>query len=148
MSSSSILNVDACRDTSSAEHELVHYCTDARLTSVVSALSMACAEIAHVLRNDSSGSGGVEAIGSHNRFGDAQLKIDVSSQEIVMKHIVACGAVATASSEECPMEEAVLHNDLGSVFAVSFDPLDGSSIVDCNWSVGTIVSLLLLVYIL
>lgn len=114
-------------------------CANKRLRSVVSALLSACSEIADVLRNEAPERGASRAVGSMNSFGDAQLQIDVSSQEIVMRHLRACGAVATVSSEESPVEESLPHDDHSETFAVSFDPLDGSSIVDCNWSVGTIV---------
>lgn len=42
--------------------------------------------------------------------------------------------VATASSEETPTEDPMG----GEGFSVAFDPLDGSSIIDTNFAVGTI----------
>lgn len=44
------------------------------------------------------------------------------------------GVVATASSEETPTEDPMG----GEGFSVAFDPLDGSSIIDTNFAVGTI----------
>lgn len=42
--------------------------------------------------------------------------------------------VATASSEETPTEDPMG----GEGYSVAFDPLDGSSIIDTNFAVGTI----------
>ena len=48
----------------------------------------------------------------------------------------ASGAVSTASSEETPTEDALGPPGLG--YSVAFDPLDGSSVIDTNFAVGTI----------
>jgi len=69
-----------------------------------------------------------------NQFGDKQLKIDVLSDEIMFKHLKASKKVKYALSEE----EPELHDMSGEQFIVTFDPLDGSSIIDVNWAVGTI----------
>lgn len=75
---------------------------------------------------------------THNVFGDQQLELDVTADTILMDALRLCGAVHTASSEETPVE--VLMNE-GGRLSVAFDPLDGSSIVACNWAVGTIVGI-------
>jgi len=69
-----------------------------------------------------------------NHFGDKQLKIDVLSDEIMFKHLKESKKVKYALSEE----EPELHEMDGEHFIVTFDPLDGSSIIDVNWAVGTI----------
>ena len=52
----------------------------------------------------------------------------------MMTSLRASGVVHVAASEENPVEI-----DCGGAgFSVSFDPLDGSSIVDANFAVGTI----------
>ena len=52
-----------------------------------------------------------------------------------MTNLRESGLVKIAASEENPIE-----TDCGGTgFSVAFDPLDGSSIVDANFSVGTIV---------
>lgn len=48
---------------------------------------------------------------------------------------MASGVVASAASEESP-EKTVL-NENGSYY-VTFDPIDGSSVIDTNFSVGSI----------
>lgn len=72
--------------------------------------------------------------GTTNTFGDKQLAADVISDGIVFEALRESGAVATASSEETTDQKHLG----GSGYSCSFDPLDGSSIVDANWAVGSI----------
>jgi sedoheptulose-bisphosphatase len=75
-----------------------------------------------------------EALGSTNYFGDEQLAADMEANNLIVHHLRVSGLVATISSEEDPVEI-----DLGGEqFSVGFDPLDGSSIVDANFAVGSI----------
>ncbi|KAK6863539.1 hypothetical protein PG995_000067 [Apiospora arundinis] len=115
-------------------------------TSVLPALVDAVADISRILRASSS----VSQVGTANAFGDDQLNVDVSSEEAVRKALDSCSAVVTASSEEDPVEKptgcrpewppAHAEDDAREeLYSVAFDPLDGSSIIAPNWSVGTIL---------
>jgi len=73
--------------------------------------------------------------GSMNSFGEEQLKLDVLSDRICFAELEKSGVIAVAGSEE-QSEEKVLTE--GGEFSASFDPLDGSSLVDVNLAVGTI----------
>ncbi|KAK2071292.1 hypothetical protein P8C59_005728 [Phyllachora maydis] len=86
--------------------------------------------------------------GTANAFGDEQLNVDVDCEAIIRAGLaLSCPAVATASSEEDPVETPVRpagapgrdRRDGPEVYTVAFDPLDGSSIITANWTVGTIV---------
>ena len=109
-------------------------------TSVLPALIHAISEVAAVLRASSH----VAAVGSSNAFGDDQLNVDVLTENIVRAALARCPSIATASSEEDP-EEKLVHaggrepSRTGELYTVAFDPLDGSSIIAANWSVGTII---------
>lgn len=76
-------------------------------------------------------------IGHSNHFGDKQLKIDVMADEIIFMNLRNSKLVKYALSEEKP--ELVSMG--GEQFIVTFDPLDGSSIIDVNWAVGTIYAI-------
>ncbi|CAN0572210.1 unnamed protein product [Ectocarpus sp. 12 AP-2014] len=69
-----------------------------------------------------------------NEFGDEQLAIDVLANNVIFENLKASGCCATASSEETPVEDPMG----GEGYSVAFDPLDGSSIIDTNFAVGTI----------
>jgi sedoheptulose-bisphosphatase len=106
-----------------------------QLASVVLALAESCADIAAVLRAADS----VEAVGSQNPFGDAQLAADLRAHDILVGKLSATGIVATVSSEESPVETSVPQFRPGaSAYSVCFDPCDGSSVYDANFAVGTI----------
>lgn len=79
--------------------------------------------------------GGAVAAGSVNEFGDAQLALDLAAERAITDALRGVESVAVIASEECPEEQFL--NEGGS-YSVAFDPLDGSSIVGCNWAVGSI----------
>ena len=74
--------------------------------------------------------------GSANTFGDAQLSVDVIADEIMWEVCKSSETVAYGASEEEP--EVVACAPDGE-YTICWDPLDGSSIVDNNWAVGTII---------
>jgi len=69
-----------------------------------------------------------------NVHGERQLEMDVQADKIVTDSLCQCSCVAQIASEE--QECAVRLN--GDKFCVVFDPLDGSSLVDANMSIGSI----------
>lgn len=78
-----------------------------------------------------------EQVGTQNAFGDNQLDVDVKTDEVLFNALKASGLVKVASSEENPVEVPCG----GSGYCVGFDPLDGSSIYDANFAVGTIMGI-------
>lgn len=110
-----------------------------RLAVVAEALADACAQIAGVLRGGAETGGGTDTVGSSNAFGDEQLEADLRADAVIVDALRRCRAVATVSSEEKPSELAIGNDSDSELYSVAFDPLDGSSIVDVNWAVGTIV---------
>jgi fructose-1,6-bisphosphatase I len=78
--------------------------------------------------------------GTSNLYGEEQLALDVLSDRIIRKRLVHSGVVCNAVSEE--MDE-ILHitSNSDGLYSVAYDPLDGSSLVDVNLAVGTIVSI-------
>lgn len=113
--------------------------------SVIPAVLDAVGEIAKALQKSHR----VALAGTANTFGDDQLNVDVAAEEILRRTFAAkCASVVTASSEEDPVERAVDHSAAAGAdptpataerYAVAFDPLDGSSIIAPNWTVGTIL---------
>jgi len=71
-----------------------------------------------------------------NDFGDDQLAVDVLADKLLFEALRYSGVVASASSEE--QSDVVPMGGPDDGFSVAFDPLDGSSIIDTNFSVGTI----------
>ncbi|HKZ16435.1 MAG TPA: class 1 fructose-bisphosphatase [Geobacteraceae bacterium] len=78
--------------------------------------------------------------GTSNLYGEEQLALDVLSDRIIRKRLVHSGVVCNVASEE--MDEILqIGTNSEGLFSVAYDPLDGSSLVDVNLAVGTIVSI-------
>lgn len=75
--------------------------------------------------------------GEVNSTGDDQKKLDVMSNDMMINALVNSGVCAVLVSEENDEPIIVPQNKAGK-YCVAFDPLDGSSNIDCNVSVGTI----------
>lgn len=110
-------------------------------TSVLPCLLRAISNVSLTLQESQH----VAMAGSSNKFGDDQLNVDVTAEEALRVALAQCPSVATASSEEDPVETSVIHGQSGVAtdekYTVAFDPLDGSSIIAPNWTVGTIVGI-------
>jgi sedoheptulose-bisphosphatase len=84
----------------------------------------------------------VTQVGTANAFGDDQLNVDVLAEEAIRKTIDSCPSIVTASSEEDPVEKSSKSGEQEKeLYTLGFDPLDGSSIIAPNWSVGTIIGI-------
>lgn len=77
--------------------------------------------------------------GEVNSTGDDQKKLDVMSNDMMINALVNSGVCSVLVSEENEEPIIVPPNKAGK-YCVAFDPLDGSSNIDCNVSVGTIFS--------
>ncbi|MFN3875721.1 MAG: class 1 fructose-bisphosphatase [Flavobacteriales bacterium] len=78
------------------------------------------------------------AAGGENVQGEQQMKLDVYANNLFMRMMRTQGAVCAVASEE---NEDIVHFDNGGKYVVAMDPLDGSSNIDVNVSIGTIFSI-------
>lgn len=76
--------------------------------------------------------------GTSNLYGEDQLALDVLSDRILRKRLIHSGVVANILSEET---SEIIEVDPRGKYSVAYDPLDGSSLVDVNLAVGTIVAI-------
>lgn len=78
--------------------------------------------------------------GTQNQSGDDQLHLDIDCDNAVFAAVRESGVFSIAASEETPVETEVgdANADPSKTFSLGFDPLDGSSIIDANFSVGSI----------
>ncbi|UJW85616.1 class 1 fructose-bisphosphatase [Devosia sp. SL43] len=111
---------------------------DDALKSVVGTMAAASVDIAAVLRTAPI-SGQTGLAGQTNVQGEAQKELDVVSNDIVLNHIRQNPQISILVSEELD-EEVHLENQ--GRYMVATDPLDGSSNLDVNVTVGTIFSVL------
>jgi fructose-1,6-bisphosphatase I len=133
-----------------AQRTLARYLTEeqrnkgvitADLKFLVEIVSRACQAISIAIGK--GGLGGVlgEA-GSDNVQGEAQKKLDVLSNDILLDANEWGGHLAAMASEEMDLPHLVPHRFPKGEYLLTFDPLDGSSNIDVNVSIGTIFSVL------
>lgn len=101
----------------------------------VDVLAGACAKISALVALGSL-AGEVGAAVGHNADGDSQKQLDVITQQIVADALAGAPVAAIASEEMADWRLL----DADAPIAVAFDPLDGSSNIDTNMSIGTIFS--------
>jgi len=110
------------------------------LIELIHEVSITCKEIAAtVSRGELSGVLGVAS--SENVQGEQQKKLDIITNDIMAEHMKVSGLVAGMGSEEVEDPIMVPAKERGE-YLLLFDPLDGSSNIDVNISVGTIFSVL------
>ena len=77
--------------------------------------------------------------GFQNVYGDEQLALDRISDEILKNQLQFSGFVREYASEE--LEDIVKIGTGKEKYIVTADPLDGSSLVDTNLAIGTIIGI-------
>ena len=81
------------------------------------------------------------AIDHVNASGDVQKKLDVIANDIMIHALTETNCCSVLLSEEND-EPIALDDDFNKdKYIIAFDPLDGSSNIDCNCSIGTIFSI-------
>ena len=78
------------------------------------------------------------AQGTENVQGEQQQKLDVYANDLFIRLLRSQGMVCAVASEE---NDDIVHFDNGGKYVVTMDPLDGSSNIDVNVSIGTIFSI-------
>lgn len=111
---------------------------DLKLAGVVETIAAACAELAGVLRLAPI-AGQTGLAGHTNVQGEAQKQLDIISNDIFIKHLRKNSDISILVSEE--LDEALPMENQGG-YAIACDPLDGSSNLDVNVTVGSIFSIL------
>jgi fructose-1,6-bisphosphatase I len=113
---------------------------DPQLVSVVDSITTTCKNIAERLRGGAL-SGLYGSAEKENVQGEVQKKLDVISNDLLKQALLANRSVAGIASEE---EDDAIAGNIEGQYLVTFDPLDGSSNIDVNVTVGTIFSVLAL----
>jgi fructose-1,6-bisphosphatase I len=113
----------------------------AELRLLIEVVARACKTISHAVSKGALG----EVLGSaesENIQGEVQKKLDVLSNEILLEANEWGGHLAAMASEEMETVHQIPHRYPKGEYLLLFDPLDGSSNIDVNVSIGTIFSVL------
>ncbi|HVT31340.1 MAG TPA: class 1 fructose-bisphosphatase [Rhodanobacteraceae bacterium] len=114
---------------------------NADLRLLIEVVARACKTISIAVGKGALG-GVLGSAGSTNVQGEAQKKLDVLSNEILLEANEWGGHLAALASEEMDDPHPIPHRYPKGEYLLVFDPLDGSSNIDVNISVGTIFSVL------
>ena len=110
-------------------------------TSLLNDVVTACKVISNLV-NHGALVGVLGAAGSENVQGEDQKKLDVISNDVFLKSNEWAGHLAAMASEEMEEIYQIPKQYPKGKYLLTFDPLDGSSNIDVNVSVGTIFSIL------
>jgi fructose-1,6-bisphosphatase I / sedoheptulose-1,7-bisphosphatase len=86
--------------------------------------------------------GALGSAGVENIQGEVQKKLDIISNEVMIGETEWAGHLAAMASEELEDIYPIPERQRRGKYLLVFDPLDGSSNIDANISVGTIFSIL------
>jgi fructose-1,6-bisphosphatase I / sedoheptulose-1,7-bisphosphatase len=111
------------------------------LSAIVLDVATACRQIADAVRAGALGNF-TEHAPTYNSQGERQAPLDVVADDIFLRANETSGRVAGMVSEEMEAPLAVRADGGKARYLLVFDPLDGSSNIDVNVSIGSIFSIL------
>ncbi len=110
-------------------------------TSLLNDVVTACKVISNLV-NHGALVGVLGAAGTENVQGEDQKKMDIISNDVFLRTNEWAGHLAAMASEEMEEISHIPAQYPKGKYLLTFDPLDGSSNIDVNVSVGTIFSIL------
>jgi fructose-1,6-bisphosphatase I len=123
------------------EQQRMYESIPADLRLLIEVVARACKGIGNAVSKGALG-GVLGGAGSDNVQGEAQKKLDVIANEIIVEANEWGGNLAAMASEEMDEPYQIPHRFPRGAYLLLFDPLDGSSNIDVNVSIGTIFSVL------
>ena len=111
------------------------------LRLLLEVVARACKGISHAVNKGALG-GVLGSAGSANVQGEVQKKLDIIANDVLIEANEWGGHLAAMASEEMDTIHAVPNRYPQGEYLLLFDPLDGSSNIDVNVSIGTIFSVL------
>jgi fructose-1,6-bisphosphatase I len=123
------------------EQERRHGRIPAQLRLLIEVVARACKRIAIAVNKGALGDV-LGSAGTENVQGEVQKKLDIISNEVLIEANEWGGHLAAMASEEMDSIHVVPHRYPQGEYLLLMDPLDGSSNIDVNVSIGTIFSVL------
>ena len=123
------------------EKQRVHDRIPADLRLLLEVVARACKSISHAVTKGALGDV-LGSAGTDNVQGEVQKKLDIIANEVLIEANEWGGHLAAMASEEMEGIYVVPNRYPQGEYLLLFDPLDGSSNIDVNVSIGTIFSVL------
>ena len=111
------------------------------LRLLLEVVARACKSISHAVNKGALGDV-LGTAGSENVQGEVQKKLDIIANDVLIEANEWGGHLAAMASEEMDSIHIVPNRYPQGEYLLMFDPLDGSSNIDVNVSIGTIFSVL------
>ena len=124
------------------EQQRVDGLIPSQLRLLLEVVARACKSISHSVNKGALGEV-LGSAGSENVQGEIQKKLDIIANEVLIEANEWGGHLAAMASEEMDDIYQVPNRYPRGEYLLLFDPLDGSSNIDVNVSIGTIFSVLL-----
>lgn len=100
------------------------------MKEIINAIETASIKIKHLIET-----GDTSKSEQENSTGDTQLKLDIASDKIIEDIFKTVPSIKAIVSEE---QDNIIQLNNDGKYLIAYDPLDGSSLVDVNLSVGSI----------
>ncbi len=123
------------------EEQRLHNTIPSELRLLIEVVSRACKTISHSVSKGALGDV-LGAASTENIQGEIQKKLDIISNEILLQANEWGGHLAAMASEEMESFHPIPNRYPKGEYLLLFDPLDGSSNIDVNVTIGTIFSVL------
>ena len=123
------------------EQQRVHGHIPGQLRLLIEVVARACKRISHAVNKGALGDV-LGSAGTGNVQGEIQKKLDIIANEVLIEANEWGGHLAGMASEEMEGIYVVPNRFPKGEYLLLFDPLDGSSNIDVNVSIGTIFSVL------
>jgi fructose-1,6-bisphosphatase I len=123
------------------EEQRQHNTIPSELRLLIEVVSRACKAIANAVHKGAL-AGVLGSAGTGNVQGETQQKLDVIANEVLLEANEWGGHLAAMASEEMDSFYEIPNRYPQGEYLLLFDPLDGSSNIDVNVSIGTIFSVL------
>ena len=123
------------------EQQRDHGHIPSQLRLLLEVVARACKGISHAVNKGALG-GVLGTAHSENVQGEVQKKLDIIANEVLIEANEWGGHLAAMASEEMDGIYVVPNRYPQGEYLLLFDPLDGSSNIDVNVSIGTIFSVL------
>ena len=110
--------------------------TNPELSRLIIHFSTACREIAKAITKENRSSANTK-----NAHGEEQLKMDKVADEIFLNYLRNFSVSELIKEYASEEQESIIDLNPSGRYSVAVDPLDGSSLLDTNLTVGTIIAI-------
>jgi fructose-1,6-bisphosphatase I len=108
------------------------------VAAAINAFAFASIEISELVGRGALAGITGQSLGAENADGDAQKDLDIRADDIIRRALKSVPYAALVSEEASTPETG----DASAPIAIAYDPLDGSSNIETNMTVGTVFSIL------